>query len=161
MVQLTRPLLKYIPEWYHLKKSGTSYFKKQAQLYLTRYYRNIGWSSIKNARNRYEYKLKGEMFYAAKISNHKRDINRSRIAAACEEHDMKYQHFVSTLPKIDINLDLYALSRLAIYEPRTFKSLVDIAREATDTHLDPANFNPNTIDSKEDIRSEFEPASRK
>jgi ribosomal protein L20 len=142
MVQLTRPLLKYIPEWYNLKRSGSSFFKKQAQLYLTRYYRNLGWSSIKNARN------------------HKRDINRSRIAAACEEHDMKYGHFVSTLPKIDINLDLFALSRLAIYEPQTFKSLVDIAREATDTQLDPANFNPNTVDSKEDIRAEFEPAVR-
>jgi hypothetical protein len=91
------------------------------------------------------------MFYAAKISNHKRDINRSRIAAACEEHGLNYQHFMSTLPKIDINLDLYSLSKLAIYEPRTFKSLVEIAREATNTPLDLANFNPKTIDSKEDL----------
>lgn len=161
MVQLTSPLLKYIPEWYHLKRSGGLFFKRQAVLYLTRFNKNISWSQRRNAVNRFEYALKGEMFFASRNAEHRRDINRSRIAAACDEHGFKYHHLISTLPKLNINLNLFSLSRLAIYEPETFKSLVDIAREATNTPLDPANFNPHTIDSKEDMATEFVPIDSK
>lgn len=161
MVQLTSALCKYIPEWYHLKKSGGLFFKRQSVLYLTRYNKNISWSQKKNAINRFEYMLKGEMFYASKISNHKRDVNRSRIAAACNEHGYNYQNLISTLPKLNINLNLFSLSRLAIYEPHTFKSLIDISREATSTPLAPANFSVHTIDSKEDMATEFVPIDSK
>lgn len=141
MVQLTATLCKYIPDWYHLQKSSTSYFKKQALFYMTRHYRNIGWSTHKNAMNRYHYFLKGEMYFKKLNSNHRRDINRARIAAACDEHGFAYSRLVSTLPKIDINLNLYSLSRLAIYEPQSFRSLVEIARDVTSDTLPPANFN--------------------
>lgn len=153
MVQLTRPLCKYLPEWYHLQKSATGYFKKQSYLHMCRFYKNIGWSQFKNARNRFEYYLKGEMFYSKQKSQHKRDINRARIAAACEEHGYKYQYLMSTLPKMDINLNSAALSRLAIYEPKTFKAIVEIAREMGSDPLEPANFNPERLDSKSELES--------
>lgn len=142
MVRTTQTLCKYIPEWYHLQKSSNGYFKKQALFFMTRFYKNIGWSTRKNALNRYHYFLKGEMFNRKEVTKAKVDVNRARIAAACEEHGYKYHHFVSTLPKIDIQISLAALARLSIYEPQTFKALVEIAREATSDDLPPANFNP-------------------
>lgn len=60
----------------------------------------------------------------------KMDGNRMRIAAACEEHDFNYPHLISTLPKLNVNLTIGTLSRLAIYEPKTFKTLVDLCKEA-------------------------------
>lgn len=64
-----------------------------------------------------------------KIAAAKMDLNRTRIDAACKEHGWSYAYLRSTLPKIDVHLDLASLATLAIYEPRTFKSLVDISRE--------------------------------
>lgn len=145
MVRTTQILLKYIPEWYHLQKSGNSFFKKQSLFHMTRFHANIAWSTHKNAMNRFHYYLKGEMFWNNKLSQHRRDINRSRIAAACEEHGYNYQNFVSTLPKLDVNLNLYSLSRLAIYEPKTFKSLVEICKSANEEALEPANFNESRL----------------
>lgn len=107
---------------------------------MTRYYRNIGWSTHKNAMNRFQYYLNGEMYFAGLISQRKRDINRSRIAAACDEHGYKYSHFVSTLQKLDVHLNLRSLAHLAIYEPNTFESLIECCREATKEELPPANF---------------------
>lgn len=145
MVRTTQILLKYVPEWYHLQKSSSSFFKKQSLFHMTRFYRNIGWSQHKNAMNRFHYFLQGEMFWDSKLSQHKRDINRSRIAAACEEHNYSYHFLVSTLPKLNINLNLYSLSRLAVYEPKTFKSLVEICKSATEEKLEPANFTANKL----------------
>lgn len=145
MVRLTAVVCRYLPEWYHLQKSGSGYFKKQAFFHMTRYYRNLGWSSFKNARNRYQYYLNGEMYNRALESQRRRDINRARIAAACEEHGYNYQNLMSTLPKIDINLNLASLAHLAIYEPKSFKAVVDISRGYTIDELQPANFSQNHI----------------
>lgn len=145
MVRVTSVLLKYVPEWYHMQKSSSSFFKKQSLFYMTRFYKNLGYSSHKNAMNRYQYFLNGEMYFAARNSKLRLDANRSRIAAACEEHNMKYDRFISTLRKIDIHLDLSSLARLAIYEPRTFQSLVEICQDVTNNQLQPANFNPKLV----------------
>lgn len=146
MVRFTQTLCKYIPDWYHLQKSGGSYFKRQAMLQMTRYYPNLGWSQYKHAFNRYHYYLKGESYFAKDKSNLKRDYNRSRIAAACEEHGYPYSYFVSTLPKINIFLNLSSLARLSIYEPLTFKSLVDICKAMTAEEIQPANFSQKLIE---------------
>ena len=131
MVELSRTLFKYIPDWIHLMKCSSPYFKRQAYFQMTRFYKGNGWSSYKNAINRYQYFLQGEMVSSKKVRNGKRDINRTRIAAACEEHEYSYQNFVSTLPKLDISLNLSALSSLAMYEPKAFATLVAISKEAT------------------------------
>lgn len=144
-MRLTQALRKYIPDWYHLKTYDGSYFRKQKLFRMTRYYRNIGWSTHKNAINRFNYFLKGEMYFAKLMRQRRLDINRSRIAAACDEHGYRYSHLVSTLPKIDIHLDLRSLSRLAIYEPKTFASLIECCREATKDDLPPANFDISRV----------------
>lgn len=132
MVQLTSALNKYVPYWYHLQKTGGSYFKRQALFHMTRYYKDLGYSQHKHALNRFAYNLKTEAFFAKHNSNLKRDYNRARIAAACEEHGYNYQNFIITLPKVDIFLNLSSLAHLAIYEPLTFKSLVDISRSVSE-----------------------------
>ena len=151
MVRITQTLCRYIPEWYHIQKSSSNFFKKQSYFYMTRFYKNIGWSTFKSARLTYEYLLKGESFYSKQRSLVRRDTNRARIAAACEEHGYEYKKLMSTLPKVDINLSLAALARLAIYEPKTFRAIVDISKAVTDENLKPVNFNPNRLDSNQDV----------
>lgn len=145
-MRLTNTLFKYIPEWYHVQKTGGSYFKKQNLFFLTRYYRNIGWATRKNAYNRFHYFLKGENYFFKRNSNLKRDYNRSRIAAACEEHNFKYKYLVSTLPKLNVFLNLSSLARLSIYEPRSFRALIDVCRNMVIHDLEPSNFNPNNLE---------------
>jgi len=122
---------------------------------MMRFHKKRGWSCIKEARNRYFYFLKAEQIYAAQKGEAKRDINRGRIAAACEEHGSSYKKFQPTLAKLEIQLNFSMLARLAIYEPKTFKALVDITEEATSEQLPGANFNPNTILSKIDMPKQF------
>lgn len=124
---------------------------------MMRYHKGRGWSIIKEARNRYFYFLKAEQVYASRESQARRDINRARIAAACEEHGHKYQYFCPTLTKLNINLNLAMLARLAIYEPKTFKTLVDITKETTDEELEPANFNASRLLSNTEMPREFKP----
>lgn len=145
MVQLTGVLCKYMPDWYLVQKSAGPYFKRQNMLRLTRFHKSIAWSTYKNSYNRFHYCLKGEMYYKALRSQQRRDYNRMRIAAACEEHGYKYHHFQSTLLKSDIFLNSSSLALLSIYEPKTFKALVDISREITSEQLAPANFNPRNL----------------
>lgn len=139
MVRLTQTLCKYLPDWYLVNKSGGAFFKKQAYFHMTRYMRGRAWNTPKNAVNRYHYLLKGEQHFGPLNSNIKRDIVRSRIAAACEEHDYAYQYLVATLPKIGIELNHHALATLAIYEPNSFKSLVEISKRAGQGEHDPFN----------------------
>lgn len=140
MVHKTAALLKYMPDWYHLSKGSAGYFRKQALFYMTRYHKGISWSTHKNAMNRFQYYLKSEMWLAPRISQLKVDGNRMRIAAACDEHEIPYHHFISTLPKLNVNIQLGTLARLTIYEPKTFKSLVDLCKETKKEPLQPARF---------------------
>ncbi|EPB70539.1 ribosomal protein L20 [Ancylostoma ceylanicum] len=52
-----------------------------------------------------------------------------RLNAALAEHHFEYKHFRNMLDKAHILLDNVVLSQLAIYEPRTFQSLVALAKE--------------------------------
>ncbi|CAP37744.2 Protein CBR-MRPL-20 [Caenorhabditis briggsae] len=52
-----------------------------------------------------------------------------RVRTALAEHDMEYPKFKSILAQSHILLDNIVLSQLAIYEPRSFKSLVAFAKE--------------------------------
>ncbi|XP_013861815.1 large ribosomal subunit protein bL20m [Austrofundulus limnaeus] len=51
----------------------------------------------------------------------------TRIAAASQEHAMKYCTLVANLTRSSIKLNRRILSELAITEPRTFQSLAKIA----------------------------------
>ncbi|CAJ0960396.1 unnamed protein product, partial [Mesorhabditis belari] len=61
---------------------------------------------------------KTEQFYAGE-----------RVSAALAEHHFEYKYFRSMLDKAHILLDNVVLSHLALYEPRTFHSLVTLTKE--------------------------------
>ncbi|XP_061457618.1 large ribosomal subunit protein bL20m [Rhineura floridana] len=61
----------------------------------------------------------------------KRDLRtlwQTRIEAASLEHRVKYHVFISNLSKCQVELNRKVLADLAIYEPKTFKSLAALAK---------------------------------
>ncbi|XP_054719597.1 39S ribosomal protein L20, mitochondrial-like [Uloborus diversus] len=55
-------------------------------------------------------------------------LRQTRIDAACAEHNIDYFTLKSNLVKCNIMLDGNVLKDIAIWEPRTFKCLTDIAQ---------------------------------
>ncbi|XP_008576361.1 PREDICTED: 39S ribosomal protein L20, mitochondrial [Galeopterus variegatus] len=61
----------------------------------------------------------------------KRDMRTlwiNRITAASQEHGLKYPAFIANLVKCQVELNRKVLADLAIYEPKTFKSLAALAK---------------------------------
>lgn len=52
-----------------------------------------------------------------------------RITAGCEQHDVKYHIFKEALSRTGVLLNKKTLADLACWEPYTFKSLADIAKQ--------------------------------
>ncbi|XP_008850816.1 39S ribosomal protein L20, mitochondrial isoform X1 [Nannospalax galili] len=52
----------------------------------------------------------------------------NRITAASQEHGLQYSPFVLNLIKCQVELNRKVLADLAIYEPKTFKSLAALAK---------------------------------
>lgn len=52
-----------------------------------------------------------------------------RISAAVQEHGLTYGPFIGNLLKHNIRLDRKVLSHIAIYEPKTFKCLAELASQ--------------------------------
>ncbi|KAI6052271.1 large ribosomal subunit protein bL20m [Marmota monax] len=52
----------------------------------------------------------------------------NRITAASQEHGLKYPAFIVNLIKCQVELNRKVLADLAIYEPKTFKSLAALAQ---------------------------------
>ncbi|CAI9549858.1 unnamed protein product [Staurois parvus] len=52
----------------------------------------------------------------------------TRITGALQEHGMKYHNFVGNLVKCQVALNRKVMSDMAIYEPKTFKSLAALAK---------------------------------
>ncbi|XP_059807988.1 39S ribosomal protein L20, mitochondrial [Hypanus sabinus] len=52
----------------------------------------------------------------------------SRIAAASREHGLKYPILIGNLIKSQVELNRKVLADLAVYEPKTFKSLAALAK---------------------------------
>jgi large subunit ribosomal protein L20 len=63
----------------------------------------------------------------------KRDFRQlwiQRIGAATRQHDMSYSSFMAGLRMAEVDLDRKVLADLAVTDPETFGSLVEVAREA-------------------------------
>lgn len=62
----------------------------------------------------------------------KRDFRKlwiTRISAACREEGMTYSRFMNAMSKSEIRLDRKALSNMAIEDPKSFKALVEKAKQ--------------------------------
>ena len=54
----------------------------------------------------------------------------TRINAACRENEISYSKFINGLTKAGITINRKMLAELAIAEPDTFKSLVNVSKDA-------------------------------
>lgn len=53
----------------------------------------------------------------------------SRVSAACKQHGISYSKFIHALNKLNIKLNRKMLSQMAIFEPKAFEQLVNIAKK--------------------------------
>jgi len=90
------------------------------------------WGQRKNVFKRAKETLMRAMAYAFKGRKlRKRDMRGlfiTRIKAAAVQNGMPYNRFMNGLKKADIKLNRKMLSQIAIYDPKTFSQLVDIAK---------------------------------
>jgi len=77
---------------------------------------------------RYKYNLKGEKIKRHVTRSRIYDVNMTRIEAAANEHDMDIWDFRSGLAQSNVEINSKILAQLAIYEPKTFESLVTVAK---------------------------------
>jgi len=52
----------------------------------------------------------------------------TRIGAAAKQNGMSYSTFMSGLKKADVKLNRKMLSQIAVYDPKAFATLTEIAR---------------------------------
>ncbi|CAK9866972.1 unnamed protein product [Sphagnum jensenii] len=99
-------------------------------LQLAKGFRGRSKNCIRVARERVEKALQ----YAYRDRrNKKRDMRAlwiQRINAGTRQHGVNYGQFMHGLSKENINLNRKVLSEIAMYEPYSFKSLVDLSRIA-------------------------------
>lgn len=61
----------------------------------------------------------------------KRDMRSlfiTRVSAACKQHGLAYNVFMHGLKKANVTLNRKMLSQIAIFDPNSFRALVDCAR---------------------------------
>ena len=90
------------------------------------------WGQRKNVFRRAKETLLRAMAYAFKGRKlKKRDFRAlfiTRISAAAKQNGISYSKFVGGLKKANIELNRKMLSQIAIFEPKIFSQLVDIAK---------------------------------
>ncbi|XP_071944133.1 large ribosomal subunit protein bL20-like [Antedon mediterranea] len=64
-----------------------------------------------------------------------RELWNMRINAAAREHGLSYSTFIANIARCDIRIDRKMLSNLAIFEPRSFQSLIELAKAKQDEIL--------------------------
>ncbi|PKN03861.1 50S ribosomal protein L20 [Candidatus Dependentiae bacterium HGW-Dependentiae-1] len=91
------------------------------------------WGQRKNVFRRAQETLLRAMAFAYKGRKlKKRDMRAlfiTRVAAATKERGMSYSVFIHGLKKADIQLNRKMLSQLAIFEPKAFTQLVELAKQ--------------------------------
>ncbi|XP_077168008.1 large ribosomal subunit protein bL20m [Paroedura picta] len=100
------------------------------------------WEVLKNARHFRGRKnrcytlavrvVRKAWFYSTKARALRKSDMRTlwitRLTAAALEHRIKYHNFISGLYKCQVELNRKVLADMAIYEPKTFKSLAALAK---------------------------------
>ncbi|ESO94805.1 hypothetical protein LOTGIDRAFT_232255 [Lottia gigantea] len=74
-----------------------------------------------------ERALRNSTFSGSARKEFFKELNTTRLEAACSEHGVIYKEFLKTLDENDVQINKTMLEKLAIYEPRTFQSLCDMS----------------------------------
>ncbi|GAB1603582.1 39S ribosomal protein L20, mitochondrial-like isoform X1 [Argonauta hians] len=126
-----------------VRNRGPHRFWKRAMI------RRLAWHFLGRKRNCYSISIR-YVHRALRYSTWGRKLKKAdakelfmiRINAACREHGIQYNNFLEGLARADIALNRKVLADIAIYEPRTFKSLTELAKQQhremglTETGLD-------------------------
>ena len=56
-----------------------------------------------------------------------------RINAACRMHDTTYSRFIAGLKAAGVEVDRKVLADMAVHDPESFKALVDVAAQASES----------------------------
>lgn len=132
MVHLTQSLMKMMARWYPTGitsyTSDRRYFKKMRWLKLLSSYNYRHRNCIKLGRRRWERTLQISHENKKEKSITMRDLYSQRIWAALNEHRFPYKYFLGVLPSVGIELDRKVIASLAIFEPRSFASLIEICK---------------------------------
>ena len=75
----------------------------------------------------------------------------TRINAACREHDISYSKFINGLLKAEVSINRKMISELAISDPKAFKELVEISKDA----LKGKKYTPKKVEIKEENKPEL------
>lgn len=110
------------------KGSGNKYWKRKRIFQLSQFFygrsRNCFRLSIRAVHRAFQHACLGRK--AKKVAT--KNLWEARINAASQELGLSGGPFLTNLSKCQVALDRKVLSELAYTEPRTFKSLVGIAR---------------------------------
>ncbi|XP_044751416.1 39S ribosomal protein L20, mitochondrial [Coccinella septempunctata] len=87
--------------------------------------RNCYSIAIRNVHRALVYSTKGRKLKKLDMG----DLWDTRVRAGCEEHGIDYYTFRESLARENIMLNRKALSELACWEPYTFQSLAEIAKQ--------------------------------
>lgn len=124
--------MKYMPKWLprgvDSHTADKRFFRRMRLYMLTQNYYARSRNCYKLARSKW---LKYCLLDAQHRKDKKmlfKDLYSQRIWAALEEHRMPYKYFLGVLPKMGIELDRKVLAHLAIWEPRSFASLVELCK---------------------------------
>ncbi|XP_063678666.1 uncharacterized protein LOC134814470 [Bolinopsis microptera] len=123
------PLAMYKERGAHKQSSAYRLLKRSEVLGYTRGYTDSAKQSWRMALFRYKYAMKGE-----KIKRHVRranltQMNQTRTEAAAAEHGLSLLNLKLGLAKSDVQLNNKMLAELSIYEPKTFESLTEVAKQ--------------------------------
>ncbi len=110
-----------------VKRGVTSHARHKKVLKLAKGYRGRSKNCIRVAIEKVE---KGLQYAYRDRRNKKRDFRGlwiQRINAAVREHGLTYSKFMAALKNANVDLNRKMLSELAINNPESFKSLVELA----------------------------------
>lgn len=84
-----------------------------------------------------------------------------RINAACRENDISYSRFINGLSKAGVTVNRKMLSEIAIDSPKSFASLVEIAKDALNGKMPKeAKVEAKQAAKKETVKEEKAPAKK-
>ncbi|XP_029642123.1 39S ribosomal protein L20, mitochondrial isoform X1 [Octopus sinensis] len=112
-------------------------------------YRRLAWHFFGRKRNCYSISIR-YVHRALRYSTWGRRLKKAdakelfmiRLNAACQEHGIGYSQLLQGLARADVSLNRKVLADIAIYEPRTFKSLTELAKQ----HHKEMGFTPKGLD---------------
>ncbi|XP_054159317.1 50S ribosomal protein L20-like [Oppia nitens] len=128
MVFLTNTLMKYMPHWWRRSERRSVFFKRVSLFRLTGCFGGVSRNCFRVAINKWTKTMQYKPKYRRMRTQMLQDLYSQRILGAVEEHGLRYELFHSSLTKCGIELNRKSLANLAIYEPKTFASLVDLAK---------------------------------